>query len=64
MRIISATLKNKKEIRMKKPFKHTELSDKHTCRICGKGIKLNLVKIKPTVPRLCYKHFMNKEGKV
>jgi hypothetical protein len=48
---------------MRKPFKHTELSDKHTCRICGKGIKLNLVKIKPTVPRLCYKHFMNKERK-
>ena len=49
---------------MKKPFKYTELSDKHKCKVCGKSIKLNLVKIKPSAPQLCYKHYKEKQWPV
>ena len=46
-----------------KEFKHTQISDKHKCRICNKPIKLRLVKIKEIPPTLCYNHFIAKRFK-
>ena len=36
-------------------FPHTSLSDDHKCKKCGKGIKVRLINIKSTIPKLCYK---------
>jgi len=42
---------------MKKPFKHTELSDKVKCHICERPIKMNVIIRKPTKRTFtCYKH--------
>lgn len=41
-----------------KHFKHTDLSDKHKCKICGKGIKIRLVGIKENTPMFCYTHWL------
>jgi len=47
---------------MNKSKKHyTLLSKKHTCRRCGKGIKINLINRKVIVPSLCYIHWMEKQ---
>jgi len=41
-----------------KYFRHTELSDKHKCKVCGKGIKIRLVRIKENPPMFCYMHWL------
>ena len=41
---------------------HTDLSDKHKCKECGKRIKQRLVIIKESPPRLCYKHYKANNG--
>ena len=40
-----------------KRYKHTDLSNNHKCRVCGKGIKKRLIEIKANTPTLCYKHY-------
>ena len=44
-----------------KSFKHTDVSDKYKCDVCGKPIKLRLLHIKKTPPKLCYHHW-KREG--
>ena len=43
--------------KVKKAFTHKQVSTKHLCRVCGKGIKERLVKIKERIPTLCYEHW-------
>ena len=44
---------------MKKPFKHTDLSDKIcSVRECNKRIKKNVLHRQPRA-NLCYEHYMN-----
>ena len=43
----------------KKPYKHTEMSDK-VCSACRKPLKLNVTERKPTA-HLCYKDWKRKE---
>ena len=44
----------------KKKYRHTDLSNTHKCRICGKGIKERLIQIKTVKPTLCYKHYIER----
>ena len=46
--------------RMKKPYKHTELSDKR-CIKCGKRLKKNLLVKKPNAVK-CYKCWKGEEN--
>ena len=49
----------------KKKYRHTDLSNTHKCRICGKGIKERLIQIKTVKPTLCYKHYIKRtEAKI
>ena len=49
----------------KKPFTHLHRSTTHFCKICGRGIKLNvLAKAKDKIPEVCFKHrFLVGKGK-
>ncbi len=46
---------------MKKSFTHKQVSSKHLCRVCDKGIKERLVKIKERIPTLCYWHWKDRK---
>ena len=47
-----------------KKYKYTDLSDTHKCRVCGKAIKKRLIEIKTVKPTLCYKHYIEQQGKL
>jgi len=48
---------------MKKPYQYFELSDKHRCSMCGRGIKKNLIHRKAGVPTLCYYDYKRKKDR-
>lgn len=50
---------NAKALKRKHPATDVDKSVK--CKKCGKPIKTRLVKMKETVPTLCYNHYKEKE---
>lgn len=46
----------------KKKYAHTDLSNTHKCRVCGKAIKKRLIEIKTVKPTLCYKHYIERKS--
>lgn len=53
------------ENKRKKPFKlnYDVVSEKHSCKKCGRPIKQRLVNQKKTTPDLCYRHYLESNGK-